>query len=114
VAGDIRGISLQQDPGLMIYMPFTMTFSPGVLGASLIVRTSNDPLSVAQTMRGAIAQVDPEVPTPVIRTMEQVLENSVAPRRFQMSLVFLFAARRWCWPALEFMVWSRTRNAPDE
>jgi predicted permease len=92
VAGDIRGISLQQEPGLMIYMPFTMTFSPGVLGASLIVRTSNDPLSVAQSMRAAIAQVDPEVPTPVIRTMEQVLESSVAPRRFQMSLVFLFAA----------------------
>jgi putative ABC transport system permease protein len=89
VVGDVRGVSLNQAPSLTVYVPYWQRFQNQ---ASLAVRTSNEPLAASSAIRAAIRQVDRELPVPAFRTMEEIVAESVAQRRFQMSLVLLFAA----------------------
>jgi hypothetical protein len=65
--------------------------SRAAAGASLLVRTSMDPRSIANALRGAVWRIDGEVTVPEMRTLSEVLSRSVAQRRFQMLLVLLFA-----------------------
>ncbi len=58
----------------------------------VLVRSNVDPLSLSNSVRTAIAAVDPTVPTGSIRSMEQVLSHSLALRSFMMFLLGLFAA----------------------
>ena len=43
-------------------------------------------------LRDAVWEVDSDVPVPELRTLRQVMAESVAQRRFQMTLVGIFAA----------------------
>jgi putative ABC transport system permease protein len=89
VTPDFRSTSLEKDPVNMLYIPY---WQRSRLGASLLVRTSMDPLSIANALRAAVWEIDSEVTVPEVRTLEEVLSRSVAERRFQMLLVALFAA----------------------
>jgi putative ABC transport system permease protein len=88
VVGDVRAVSLNKTPSLTVYVPYWQRFQNQ---ASLAVRTSIDPLAASSAIRAAIRQVDRELPVPAFRTMEDIVAESVAQRRFQMSLVLLFA-----------------------
>jgi predicted permease len=89
VVGDVRGVGLDRSPSLTIYAPYWQrrTWS----GPALAVKTAVDPLSLSSAVRSAIQHVDAELPVPRFETMEQVVDESVAQRRFQMNLLLLFA-----------------------
>jgi predicted permease len=89
VTADIRSTSLDKDPVPIIYVPY---WQRPRLGASLLVRTAMEPRGIASGVRGAIHQVDAEVPVPQMQTLQEVMSDSVAQRRFQTMLVMLFAA----------------------
>jgi putative ABC transport system permease protein len=57
----------------------------------LVVRTPNDPLAVASVVRSELAAIDPDQPLSSLMSMEQRISESVAPRRFNMFLLGLFA-----------------------
>jgi predicted permease len=88
VTPDLRSTSLDKDPVNMLYIPY---WQRPRLSASLLVRTSMDPRSIANALRSAVWEIDGEVTVPEVRTLEEVLARSVAERRFQMLLVVLFA-----------------------
>jgi putative ABC transport system permease protein len=88
VTPDLRSTSLDKDPVNMLYIPY---WQRPRLSASLLVRTSMDPRSIANALRSAVWEIDGEVTVPEVRTLEEVLSRSVAERRFQMLLVVLFA-----------------------
>ncbi len=58
----------------------------------LVTRAAGDPRSIIGTVRGALRSIDSDVPLARIRTMQELLEGSVAERRFQMLLAAFFAA----------------------
>jgi putative ABC transport system permease protein len=58
---------------------------------NLLVRTAGDPLKMAPAVRQQIWAINPNLPVVDVTTMEQRLAASVAPRRFQMLLLSLFA-----------------------
>jgi putative ABC transport system permease protein len=89
VTPDIRSTTLDKKPVLMLYVPY---WQRPRLTASLVVRTAMEPRGVAAAVRGAVWEVDPEAPLTEMKTMEQVLAQSVAQRKFQMTLVGIFAA----------------------
>jgi ABC-type antimicrobial peptide transport system permease subunit len=62
------------------------------MGTSFAVKTTQDPALMAPAIRAAIHRVDADVPLSAFRTMEDRVEGSVAQRRFQTTLVLLFAA----------------------
>jgi predicted lysophospholipase L1 biosynthesis ABC-type transport system permease subunit len=62
------------------------------IGMSFVVRTRADPRAAAGALRTVLSQADPEMALPPAQTMEQIVEDSVAPRRFQTWLAAVFAA----------------------
>jgi putative ABC transport system permease protein len=57
-----------------------------------VVHTDGAPLAVASTVRREIAAVDPAVPASFVRSMDQWMAGTLAPRRFNLQLVAAFAA----------------------
>jgi len=58
----------------------------------MIVKTPGDPALLRVPMRRAMAEADVQVPVGEVQTMVQVLDGSLALRRFEMVLLGLFAA----------------------
>ncbi len=58
----------------------------------LIVRTASDPLSLAPAIIEAVHRFDPNLPVTQVMTMDNLLADSVSPRRFSSMLVAIFAA----------------------
>ena len=57
---------------------------------TLLVRTTIDPLSIVGAVRQAVWSVDPNQPLSDIKTLEKVVDDSVAQRRLNMMLMALF------------------------
>jgi putative ABC transport system permease protein len=88
VVADVRTSSLEQEGSLVVYFP-SWEYPPSQ--GSIVVRTSGDPAGAAAAVRSAIRRVDPSVVVPKVRTMADVVSSAVAERRFQLSLLALFA-----------------------
>ncbi len=59
---------------------------------TLFVRTTIDPVNLAAAIRRQIRTIDPSQPVANIGAMSEVIASSVAPRRFSMLLLTIFAA----------------------
>jgi putative ABC transport system permease protein len=88
VVGDVKASSLDADASAMMYLPYKQTPRPFV---SFVVRTASNPESLVQPVSNAIYSVDKEQALTDIRTMEQVLAESLSDRRFNMTLLLTFA-----------------------
>ena len=58
---------------------------------SMMVRTSVDPLSLASAVRSRVSERDRDQPVFDVQTMEKIISDSVAGRRFSMLLLGVFA-----------------------
>ncbi len=85
---DARVVDLENDAGLVAYVPYWMLPQRQV---TLVVRTETDPLALVAAVTEAVEAVDPALPVHNIRTMERVLSDAVAGRRFQLALTVGFA-----------------------
>jgi len=88
VVGDVRQNGPDMPVSSMIYWPYTQFPS---LFNCLVLRTTADPRSVLNGVRSQIWSVDPDWPLAEVRTMEQVLTDSVAQRKFSLFLAGIFA-----------------------
>ena len=59
---------------------------------SLVVRTTTEPRRLSSAIRTAIHRLEPQAAIPSVETMRQVVENSLAAKRFQLILLVSFAA----------------------
>ncbi|HEV7684074.1 MAG TPA: ADOP family duplicated permease, partial [Pyrinomonadaceae bacterium] len=57
----------------------------------LFVRTAGDPAALASSIRSIVASIDRNQPVANIKTMSDVVADTVAPRKFNMALLTLFA-----------------------
>jgi putative ABC transport system permease protein len=88
VVGNVRHDGLDGQPNERIYVP--QAFCPWT--GSLIVRTSQDPLSLADPVRKAIQFLDPDQPVANLRTLKDMVIDSIAQRRLTLLLVGIFAS----------------------
>jgi putative ABC transport system permease protein len=88
IAGDVKADGLDSETRPMIYWAYPQF---PVIFNSIVVRTEGEPLSLAGAIESQIWSVDPTQPIASVATMEQLLANSVAPRRFNMMLICVFA-----------------------
>jgi putative ABC transport system permease protein len=61
-------------------------------GLSLVVRTSVPPASLAQPAAGVVRALDQEQPVQDLKTMDEVLDETLTSQRFSALLLGLFAA----------------------
>ncbi|MFN0121922.1 MAG: ABC transporter permease [Blastocatellia bacterium] len=86
----LSGLEARTDPA--IYLPFPQNTWPNALRNSyLIVRTAGDPNQSHATIRAALREIDPALPLAQWRTMEEILTESLASRRFNTALLSVFA-----------------------
>lgn len=83
------GEGLRGDDSPVIYVPFWQ--SPW-LRASIAVRTAGDPERITGSLAAAIHSVDPDLPLAGVKTLDQLLSESLAFDRFAMVLYGSFAA----------------------
>lgn len=88
VAGDIR-VEAHKQPVAMMYRGY-WEWPPR--SVTVIARASGEPWSAAGALRAAVRAADSEVALGPMHTMQEILEGSVATRRFQMRLAIVFAA----------------------
>jgi predicted permease len=87
VVNDVRAES-DQSPLLVAYFPLWL-FSENT--ETLVVRTKMDAASAAGAIREAVWSVDPDLAIPQEKTLSTILASNEAPRRYETSLVVLFA-----------------------
>ena len=58
---------------------------------NLLARTDVEPMSLTSAVRGQILALNKDQPVFNVRTMEQIVDESMAPRRFSMMLLAIFA-----------------------
>ncbi|HYG10021.1 MAG TPA: ABC transporter permease [Pyrinomonadaceae bacterium] len=90
IARDVRQFELVADPKPQMYLTYAQAgfFAP----RHLVVSTNVEPLGLASMVRKAVWEIDKDQPVSNIRTMEEVLSESIARQRFSMLLLGIFAA----------------------
>jgi predicted permease len=88
VVGDVPATKLEGDPVMMVYAPF---WKRAYQVADVVVRTAGNPAAVETAAQAAIRALDWQIPAPKMQTMQELVDRSVAQRRFQMNLATAFA-----------------------
>ncbi|MGH7574107.1 MAG: FtsX-like permease family protein, partial [Longimicrobiales bacterium] len=92
VVGDVRFFGLDADIRPMAYRPMMTSSNDADLSLMMLaLRTTGDPAALAPAVRHAVAQIAPDVPLTTIRTMESVVDRSLAERSFTMTVLAIAA-----------------------
>ena len=95
VVGDVKHFGLEQETTIEVYVPIAQVPDATTIWLAnnmyWVIQTDGAPLSAANAVRREIAAVDPGVPASFVRSMDQWMGVSLAPRRFNLELVETFA-----------------------
>ncbi len=90
VVGNVRHVGLDEDPHSEIYQLLGQAQWPSMFVA--IRSATSDPTSVTSAAQNAVWSVNKDVPLASVRTMQDLIANSVQRRKFSMFLLSIFAA----------------------
>jgi putative ABC transport system permease protein len=113
IVGDMRHFGLDVDPKPEMYVPFAQSaYSTSIY----VIRSNQDPRTLLPGIRREIQAIDPAVPLANVRTFENVIADSVAPRRLSVVLLGVFAgvavllASVGIYGVMSFLVVQRTHE----
>ena len=92
VVNDIRRGGKTDNIKPQIYLPAAEVGLYPVRLGDLAVRTAGDPRQLANAIQSQVWALDKDQPITDVRTMEEILDASVAQRRFQTLLLAIFAS----------------------
>ena len=114
VVADTRDAGLGSDPLPTIYIPLAVM--PKWKYLSFAVRTESEPTAIVKEVRQVLHALDPGVPVRDVQTLEEIVSAAVAPARWSMTLLAVFAgvalvmAVLGVFGVLSFIVTQRTRE----
>jgi putative ABC transport system permease protein len=88
VVGHTKHEGLAAEPRIQYYLPYRQNGTPVLTVAA---RTAGNPESYVNAVRLAVREVDPDQPIANVRTMDELLEQSVGQRKLSMVLLSLFS-----------------------
>ena len=96
VVGDVRHFGLEREATIEVYVPIGQVPDPTTIYLAnnmyWVIATEREPLAAANAVRHEITAVDAAVPATFVRSMDQWMGDTLAPRRFNLQLVGVFAA----------------------
>ena len=94
VVGDVKHGGLDSETRPEMYVPYLQPLLSGwnVPPMFLVVRSESELSSLISAVRGVVKELDRDQPVYGVASMDQLLYRSTAPRRFNMTLLAVFAA----------------------
>jgi len=89
IVGDVRHLALEQGAGNEMYLPIRQCGD--FASVDLVVRTMLPPPELASSVRAALKPIEPNLPATDFRTLQQLVDKAVSPRRFVVWLLGGFA-----------------------
>jgi putative ABC transport system permease protein len=88
IVGDVRYDSLTDKAEPTVYFPLPELVYPFM---TLVLRTDGEPADLAPAVRHVVRAIDPNQPISDVRTMDQVMADTVGRARFNTLLLGVFA-----------------------
>jgi putative ABC transport system permease protein len=88
IAQDVKQGNLDRLPFPAFFRPYSQAAWPTM---TLVVRTASSPGAFINPIKQALARFEPDRAASGVRTMDEVLYDSVGPRRFPMMLLVAFS-----------------------
>jgi putative ABC transport system permease protein len=88
VVGGVKHLNLAEEKRPHIYMAMAQAPAPR---ASFIVRTEGPPNAAIPTFRSEIKQIDPDMPLYMVRSMTEIIGDTLATQRLTNMLLTAFA-----------------------
>jgi putative ABC transport system permease protein len=113
VVADIRHFGLDIDPKPEMYVPFAQE---SYFTTIYVVRSNQDPRALLPAIQREVQAIDPALPLANVRTFENIIAESVAPRRLSVVLLGVFAgvavllASVGIYGVMSFLVVQRTHE----
>jgi putative ABC transport system permease protein len=99
--GEVKQLAADVPTGEQFYVPFSQFkadagpfASPGMLtgnGGSIVLRGQLAPEQMAESLRMVVRSIDPQLPLTDVESMDHVVSEGQAPRRFNTALISAFA-----------------------
>ena len=88
VIADIKFEGVTEDTTMQVYVPFAQD-PPGDFTVAL--RTAVEPASIRSAVEAVVASISRDMPVSLMRTMEQVMDASIARQRMALLVLSVFA-----------------------
>ena len=92
VVADVKSFGLDSEERPAVYAPYAQRPFFWLRWKTFAIRTGTEPLASVDATRRAILEVDPNLPVYGIASMEELMAEALAGRRFAMLLLSVFAA----------------------
>jgi putative ABC transport system permease protein len=89
VVSDVRHQADENDQGMELYYPYTQW---PVTNVYYVVRAAGDPTNLLQTVRQTVSSADPKTAIIFVKTMDQMIDETLWQRRLWGVMFAVFAA----------------------